>query len=407
MDELNIKLENCYGIKKLDHKFNLAASKDHVIYAPNGCMKSSFARTLEDISLNKASIDRIFPDRINHRSIQVDARDIKSEEIFVIHRMKEAEFKEASTILANEVLKKEYDLVNIKLNESKQTFTKKIQPNIAIKDNLIETLIEEIFKKDIYTVVEDLKDQIDAIENPLYSTIIYNEIFNDKSEKFLSEKSFNVKVQEYISIYDQLVDEKESLFKRGEFNHFNAETITKSLKDNGFFKANHKVKIKDKEIADVNELEKLISDEKNKILNNPELVSKFNEIDKALNANLELRKFRQNITENQDVIKELVNLGNFKKKLIINYFALHKSAVDILRQVYTETRQRRNELIDEAKKEQTEWVKVIGIFQNRFSVPFKIKVKNQEDVILKNEPASLIFTYTDGENEIGFGRCRY
>ncbi|RZJ42006.1 MAG: hypothetical protein EOO19_14095 [Chryseobacterium sp.] len=36
------------------------------------------------------------------------------------------------------------------------------------------------------------------------------------------------------------------------------------------------------------------------------------------------------------------------------------------------------------------------MFKNRFTVPFKIKIENQEDVILKNDPASLIFTYEDG-----------
>ncbi|MBK9459919.1 MAG: hypothetical protein IPN94_10925 [Sphingobacteriales bacterium] len=47
--------------------------------------------------------------------------------------------------------------------------------------------------------------------------------------------------------------------------------------------------------------------------------------------------------------------------------------------------------------------KVLDIFKNRFTVPFKIKIKNQEDVILKNEPASLIFTYEDGASTKDLG----
>ena len=101
MDKLELRFENCYGIKKLNHTFDFSSSKVQVIYAPNGAMKSSFAKTFEDISLQKASQDRIFTDRVNHRSVLVDGREITEDEIFVINRMQEVDFKEASTILAN------------------------------------------------------------------------------------------------------------------------------------------------------------------------------------------------------------------------------------------------------------------------------------------------------------------
>ena len=124
MNELKIHFENCYGIKKMQHTFDFTKSKVQIIYAPNGAMKSSFAKTLEDISLEKVSEDRIFTERINHRSVQVDNRDILKEEIFVINRMQDVDFKEASTILANEELKKEFDTINIKLNDTKKEFIK-------------------------------------------------------------------------------------------------------------------------------------------------------------------------------------------------------------------------------------------------------------------------------------------
>ncbi|MDH6354667.1 hypothetical protein M2132_000996 [Dysgonomonas sp. PH5-45] len=112
MNELKIHFENCYGIKRLQHTFDFTKSKVQIIYAPNGAMKSSFAKTFEDISFEKASEDRIFSDRVNHRSALVDNRDILKDEVFVINRMQEADFKGASTILANEELKKEYDSIN-------------------------------------------------------------------------------------------------------------------------------------------------------------------------------------------------------------------------------------------------------------------------------------------------------
>ena len=396
MNELKIHFENCYGIKKLQHTFDFTKSKVQIIYAPNGAMKSSFAKTLEDISLDKVSEDRIFSERVNHRSALVDNRDILKEEIFVINRMQDADFKEASTILANETLKTEFDAINIKLNDTKKEFVKIIQPYFGLKESLVEQTIADAFKTDIYNFLESRATEITAIDNPILTNIIFNEVFNDKVANFLKSKSFNTKIKEYIAVYDKLVNENTTFFKKGDFNHNNADNITKSLKDNGFFKAQHKVKIKDVEIGNIDELENVINEEKAKVLNDPELTTKFNEIDKALNANNELRNFRSYVENNQEIIKEFVDLENFKKKLILNYIASHKSEFNVFAKLYSETKTRRNEITIEAKKEQAEWLKVLDIFKNRFTVPFKIKIKNQEDVILKNEPASLIFTYEDG-----------
>ena len=388
MNELKIHFENCYGIKKLQHTFDFTKSKVQIVYAPNGAMKSSFARTLEDISLNKISEERTSSERINHRSALVDNRPILKEEVFVINRMQDADSNEASTILANATLKSEYDAINIKLTETKNEFIKTIQSYFGLKETIIEQTIINTFNTDIYTFIENRKQEIDAITTPILTNIVFNEIFNVKVSKLLKEKSFNTKIKEYIAIYDKLVNETTTCFNKGECNHNNAYNVAKSLKENGFFKADYKVKIKGTEIGSTDELEK--------ILNDPELVSKFNEIDKAINANNELLNFRSYIQNNKEIIKELIDLENFKKKLILNYISNHKSECDIFAKLYATTKTRRNEIDSEARKELTEWLKVLDIFNNRFTVPFKIKVHNLQDVVFKNKPTHLIFIYDDG-----------
>lgn len=262
MTELEIHLENCYGIRRFKHKFNFGESKTQLVYAPNGVMKSSLALTLEDIAEGRVSKDRIFSHRVNHREVKVDGVDIEKDEIFVIQRMKTVEFKEASTILANEKLKKEYDSINAKLNESKAEFIKVLQPLTGLKVNQIETEIQTIFKQDFFKFFESYESQINEIIEPVYTNILYTEIFNDKAVKFLESKDFKSKIKDYIKVYDTLVNENDTLFMKGTFNHFNADTITKSLKDNNFFSAKHKVKIKEQEISDAKELEELIISER-------------------------------------------------------------------------------------------------------------------------------------------------
>lgn len=398
MNKIEFNLENCYGIKKFRHTFDFTASKTHLVYAPNGVMKSSFAKTVEDIALGKASKDRIFSERVTHRDVKVDGKDILADEIFVIQRMKQVDFKEASTILVNENLKNSYDLLNSKLNETKVDFLKTLQSYFGLKAGQIETEIIKIYGGSLLTIFEKIESTVSEISEPLYTDIIYNEVFNDKVIKFLENKDFKTKIKEYIEVYDKLVNENNSLFRKGKFNHYNADVVSKSLRDNNFFSPSHKVKINDVEIEDISGLEALIQLEKDKVLSNPELTSKFNEIDKSLNGNLELRKFRSYIEGNKDIIKEFVDLKNFSKKLTLNYIAIHKDEFNILLKLYQDTKKNREEIIEEAKKEHNDWKKVIDIFVRRFSVPFKVKIKNQEDVILKNEPASLIFEYNDGDS---------
>ncbi|MBK9459918.1 MAG: hypothetical protein IPN94_10920 [Sphingobacteriales bacterium] len=65
---------------------------------------------------------------------------------------------------------------------------------------------------------------------------------------------------------------------------------------------------------------------------------------------MSLRNFRSYIENNQEIIKEFIDLENFKKKLIINYIANHKSEFDVFAKRYADTKTRRNEITIEAKK---------------------------------------------------------
>lgn len=54
MNIININLEHCFGITKLSQKLNFAGENVVLIYAPNGLMKTSFARTMQLYGQGKA-----------------------------------------------------------------------------------------------------------------------------------------------------------------------------------------------------------------------------------------------------------------------------------------------------------------------------------------------------------------
>lgn len=54
MNTLNIELENCYGIKKLEKEFNFTIDDNvNAIYAKNGLMKTSLQKFLKCFKMGK------------------------------------------------------------------------------------------------------------------------------------------------------------------------------------------------------------------------------------------------------------------------------------------------------------------------------------------------------------------
>ena len=205
-----------------------------------------------------------------------------------------------------------------------------------------------------------------------------------------------------MSIYDQLISAS-TFFKKGVFNHNNAADITKNLKDNGFFKADHSIYINGgegkREIKTEAELEKVIQYEKDSILQDKELAKSFDEIDKQLVKNKETKDFREYLEKNKLILAELDNLPRFKQKLWVAYLISNIEAYKELMEVYTEGKEKIEEIVELARKESTKWKSVIQIFNERFSVPFVVTMENQDDVILKSEAPNIRFKFKNSRNK--------
>ena len=57
----------------------------------------------------------------------------------------------------------------------------------------------------------------------------------------------------------------------------------------------------------------------------------------------------------------------------------------ILLELYRNSKERLKEILKAAEEERTVWQEVTEQFNNRFKVPFEIKIENQADVILKED----------------------
>ncbi len=219
MKKISINLEHCYGINKLQHDFDFE-KRAFSIYAPNGAMKTSFAKSFRDLSNDCHTNDLMLPERSTVRVI-TDENDapLDRDSIFVIDPI-DAEFRseKMSTLLVNKELRKRFDNVHLKIDEKKELLVQELKPLSGLR-NGIEEEISTLFTyrtDELFKSLERIENDVLNKSKPEFSDISYKNIFNDKVIKFLDTKDFKVKIGEYITKYDALIDSS-AYFKKKMF----------------------------------------------------------------------------------------------------------------------------------------------------------------------------------------------
>lgn len=414
MKKIELNLENCYGIKKLEENIEFenvnykTGKKEDInaclIYASNGTMKTSFANTFIDIENDKETVDRIEPNNNTIRDVKIDGNPITKDNVLVIQTYVEGyDSSNKSKLLVSEKLKKEYDDIWNEISKNKDIFLSGLKKISGISNiNEVEKEIINIFKKDekedFCTTLENIRSSYIIEENDILKDIKYKELVNDDIEKALSQEVVANALSDYMKKYNEILEQSE-LYKAGVFDNTRAAITLKSLKDNSFFKANHKVILENEQVLDEKQFENKIQEIEDKILTDEDIKKNFKIIEITLDKKVGLRKFKDLLYNNQKLIPLLRDYKNFKKAIWINYLAKNIDTYNILVNLYSSNKEKLKSIIKQAKDESTIWKQVTSVFNDRFSVPFKIEVVNQEDVILKEETLKLNFMYKTGTNE--------
>ena len=405
MPKIYIDLINCYGIPKFMYTFQFDSdrSRAHLIYAPNGVMKTSFANTLSDICTDKESKDCFYPERETKRIVKFEdcnGIDLTKKDILVIEPYAENYKPEnLSILLANEELKEEYERIHREINE-KTTRVFSALNNLSGKRSS-EVILSQDFDyqpKYIFECLEKIYSEYNCVEIIDFSQIKYGKLFTTDSEKILSDSVVIIRLQSYIEQYEKLLSES-SVFKVA-FNHNSAEDVLITLAKEGFFKADHKVLLANTEVS-VGECDfkKIIDDEKSRILD-VELADEFKNIDTLLSSKAGTKALRDFIFENKEIIPELIDLKEFKKKIWISYLFKDASIFQEAILNYQNNKRRLAEIIEIAKSQTSKWNEVVSQFNERFSnMPFKLDISNRDDVVLKSKLPSVSFIYKDRGEE--------
>ncbi|MBK5262506.1 MAG: hypothetical protein JJE17_08060 [Peptostreptococcaceae bacterium] len=412
MQKLVLNLENCYGIKKMNHTLDFSQNNISVIYAPNGTMKTSFANTFKDLSNGKIPSDRVYGlttvcDVKNESNNPIDV-----ESILVISSFDESMTKDQGKLMVDSRLQGMYMELHKDLIDEKENLFKNVKEQLGYSARSkfdIEQSISSDFNKQVKEIYETLKAVKNLLESGTskkfnVSDVNYSVLFDPKALVFYKKDSNSQLIKQYTDKYEELL-EKSKFLSKGVFDHRNFSNVANNLKENGFFEANHQVVIKNKEgseetqVVSEEALIKLLDAEKEAILNNGEIKRIFEKISTEINANKETKELNAELMKHPELIIELENIEEFKKKVWIEAFRDNLEFLNSLVVKYDETFEKLKEISLEAQQQETKWKKVLSVFKERFHVPFTIEASNQVDVILHNVLPTFEYKFIQkGEN---------
>lgn len=325
MNTLNIELENCYGIKKLEKEFNFTIDDNvNAIYAKNGLMKTSFAKVFKMFQDGKeAEIeDLIFKNTPVVKNIQVNDNDILKEEIFVINSFEEAyESKSVSSLLINDNIKTQLeDVIRIK-NQLFDTLQDKsgldLKKGVSTKGFL---KLEDQVTKDLGFTEESFLQNIEEVNlediDYDYADIKYSVIFHQAVLKNIKKPNFQSSIRAYLEKSDEIYQEY-TFLEKGKLNLPKLKSIEKELKTSSFFVRSNKIHLDGSgEFANLEALTNKINEIEDKLQETDE----FKAIDKALGTK-DGKDLKDLIESNIEILEELIlaNLDNFRKKLWLSY----------------------------------------------------------------------------------------
>lgn len=406
MKKLHIDLKNCYGIGEMKADIKFGSGKNaSVIYAPNGTMKTSFTNTVLNLVAGKQPEDKIFRERHTSALITIDDVSISESNCYVFNNHKNNGNECLSTLLANKDLKTRYDIILQRLTDSWSSLRKKLATDSRssdCEDELMRTF-SDVSTSSVFECLLRIYNIFFAdskTKYPLY-TFKYNNIFDKagKVKKFVEDNKKSI--EGYFQSYKEVIKDS-NLFTEGKdsFGTYQAVQLMKSVDDDRFFKASHKIVLKGgKQIKDKSTLLEIYEKEVNRILDDEKLRKAFDRIDKKLQGNAELRAFKETIQQNPFLIPLLLDYEEFRRKVLVGYLFNNQIEFKAFIQQYLHEKAEIQIIINEANKNIAKWNEVISLFNARFFVPFQVFLKNQSDMILKEQTATLGFRYSDTDDD--------
>jgi len=397
MKNIDLELVNCFGINELKHTFNFSKSNTCIVYASNGVMKTSFANTFQELSKGNLPKDRLF-NKPTKCIVKIDTFNINPEEILVVKSFENIDTTGSQTkLLVDEISKAEYDSIYSDIIDQKNKLIAELNRKSGLpKKDIEDTLLKDFNTNDVFKLFKYFLEQNSDTD---YSHLKYIDLFNQDILDFVSKPIVKDKLEEYFETYNSLIQDS-TIFKRGVFNPGRADVVAQTLNKENYFNAMHKILLDgdDFPIDNDKQLNERLLKEKKRIIENDHLLKIEKEIKKVA-----VKQLRE-IIEKNPIVSEYNNITEFKKKVWLSYTFQLRFQLTELCETYDSGKRRLNEIEEIAKRQETEWDKIVRKFNERFFVPFKATVSNKDSSILGKAVPNIGFTFENSaENPITLG----
>lgn len=411
MKRLHTEFTNCYGIRHLNQDFDFnqhldskRPTKAYAIYAPNGSMKSSFAKTFDQLARGREPCEERYK-RSSSWEVTADRTKLPAESIYVLKADIDikSEIPAVTNLLVKPDQKARYDELIIDLEKKKQKMLSALQKKSGVpKKNIEEHLLNVFDASDLIAAIQiGLNRDID----PFLSAFNYKTIFEETALQIIQSEAFQKKAREFNKRYDDLFEAENTIYSKGKFNPARAEAAFGSLKRERFFETGHRVQLRG------------VSEP----LDGDQLELHVNAIHASIDSDDTLRKIRTDLGGKAgpraltDLIESLdnhqfdylieqtrpENEKQFKQNLW-SYYLNEIQEAKAYRDEYIQISSEIERIEAEAKESVPAWEKAIKRFNRRFiNMPFKLKIANPKEAALGKETALLLFVFEEsGETPV-------
>lgn len=331
--ELELSIKNCFGIGVFDESFDLSIDNVTMIYAPNGTMKTSLARTFLCLENNHNAADLIDNTKESSYSFKLDGNNLTHNQIYVYKT-------EDNQIEPNGIYHLEEDNI-LSFNSS---------PN-------------EVFQ--FYELLKPIDNLLSQINQEFNKLIKYKtRVFYEETLKVFKHDGILCK---YDSVNDAIIHAKNYYASDCNFDNFYYDEIFDE----------HEVSVKYLK----NYHEALVDITKRKKVN--------------VNGKARWNRLCEIVDSNQYVSERIGDLELLRRDLILAFVSNEMNLFSSFSVLYNERRKELVGIINKVKEDTQLWNQVICIFNSRFHVPYELRLVNRAETILNKETPYIKYTHID------------
>lgn len=412
MDTLTVELENCYGIRSLSCEFDFKdrapsgkpAARAYAIYAPNGSMKSSFAKTFDQLGQGQNPSEERHQ-RKSGWNVEADGTSLPAESIYVLKAELDlkSEIPAVTDLLVRPDQKERYDALVVDLDKRRKKAIAGLNRISGLAQKKIEEELPSIFQVDdlLSAIRAGLAREPDATVRPFH----FGTIFDEKALKIIQSTEFREKASEFNERYEELFHAENTLYRKGEFNPARAEIAFGTLKKERFFRTGHRVQLRGEDAA----------------IDESELNRRMEELHARIDGDQTLQKLRKDLastTQSRALIDLMENLDLHQFEYLIEQtrpenlrafqqrlwtFYLHETPdAAAYSAEYAEIANEIAQIERDSAQAVPVWESAVNRFNKRFfNMPFQLKIGNLKEAALGKEPAQLRFVFQeDGHDPV-------